>query len=66
MFTDIVGYLGLSAKDANKVLKLIDKQKQLLIPILGRVKEGVLLSPFYTFFIPLRFIPFLLICLKAR
>tara|TARA_B100000378_G_scaffold241171_1_gene209835 strand:+ start:142 stop:252 length:111 start_codon:yes stop_codon:yes gene_type:complete len=34
MFTDIVGYLGLSAKDANKVLNLLDKQKQLLIPIL--------------------------------
>ena len=34
MFTDIVGHPGLSAKDANKVLELLDKQKQLLIPIL--------------------------------
>jgi len=34
MFTDIVGRSGLSAKDANKVLELLDKQKQLVIPIL--------------------------------
>jgi len=27
MFTDIIGHPGLSAKDANKVLKLLDKQK---------------------------------------
>jgi len=34
MFTGIVGHPGLSAKDANKVLELLDKQKQFLIPIL--------------------------------
>ena len=34
MFTDIAGFTALSAKDENKALKLLDKQKQLLTPII--------------------------------
>ena len=34
MFTDIVGYTALSAKDENKALELLDTQKQILTPII--------------------------------
>ena len=34
MFTDIVGYTALSAKDEDKALELLDKQKQILTPII--------------------------------
>ena len=34
MFTDIAGYTALSAKDENKALELLDKQKQILTPII--------------------------------
>ena len=34
MFTDIADYTALSAKDENKALKLLDKQKQILTPII--------------------------------
>ena len=34
MFTDIVGYTALSAKDENKALELLDTQKQIIIPII--------------------------------
>ena len=34
MFTDIVGYTALSAKDETKALKLLDIQKQILNPII--------------------------------
>ena len=52
MFTDIAGYTALSAKDENKALELLDKQKQLLTPIIGEfngtlhkeVGDGLLLT----------------------
>ena len=34
MFTDIAGYTALSAKDETKALKLLDRQKQILTPII--------------------------------
>jgi len=34
MFTDIAGYTALSAKDENKALALLDKQEQILTPII--------------------------------
>ena len=36
MFTDIAGYTALSAKDENKALGLLDKQTDVLIPIIER------------------------------
>ena len=52
MFTDIAGYTALSAKDENKTLELLDKQKQLLSPIIEEfngtlhkeVGDGLLLT----------------------
>ena len=34
MFTNIAGYTAFSAKDENKALELLDKQKQILTPII--------------------------------
>ena len=36
MYTDIAEYTALSATDENKALKLLDKQKQILIPIIEK------------------------------
>ena len=36
MFTDIAGFTALSAKDENKALQLLDKQKELLSPIIDQ------------------------------
>jgi len=52
MFTDIAGFTALSAKDENKALELLDKQKQLLTPIIEEfngtlhkeVGDGLLLT----------------------
>ena len=33
MFTDIVGFTNISAKDENKALALLDKQEEILYPI---------------------------------
>ena len=52
MFTDIAGYTALSAKDEEKALELIDKQRELLEPIvtkfngewLKEMGDGLLLS----------------------
>ena len=38
MFTDIVGFTALSAKDESKALKLLDIQKQILNPIFEKFK----------------------------
>ena len=34
MFTDIAGYTALSSKDENRALELLDKQEQILTPII--------------------------------
>ena len=34
MFTDIDGFTALSGKDENKALSLLDKQKEVIIPII--------------------------------
>ncbi len=52
MFTDIAGYTALSAKDENKALALLDKQEQILTPIIeefngtlhNRVGDGLLFT----------------------
>ena len=52
MFTDIAGYTALSAKDENKALALLDKQKQILTPIIeefngtlhNKVGDGLLFT----------------------
>ena len=52
MFTDIVGYTALSAKDENKALELLDTQKQILTPIIeefngtlhNKVGDGLLFT----------------------
>ena len=52
MFTDIAGYTALSAKDENKALKLLDKQEQILTPIIeefngtlhNRIGDGLLFT----------------------
>ena len=52
MFTDIAGYTALSAKDENKTLELLDKQEQILTPIIeefngtlhNRVGDGLLFT----------------------
>ena len=36
MFTDIAGYIALSAKDENKALKLLVTQKQILTHIIEK------------------------------
>ena len=36
MFTDIVGFTNLSAKDENKALALLDKQEEILYPIIEK------------------------------
>ena len=36
MFTDIAGYTALSARDENKALGLLDKQEEILTPIIQR------------------------------
>ena len=38
MFTDIARYTALSDKDENKALELLDKQKQVLTPIIEEFK----------------------------
>ena len=52
MFTDIAGYTALSAKDENKALELLDKQEQILTPIIeefngflhNKVGDGLLFT----------------------
>ena len=52
MFTDIAGYTALSSKDENKALKLLDKQEQILTPIIeefngtlhNRIGDGLLFT----------------------
>ena len=52
MFTDIAGYTALSSTDENKALKLLDKQKEILTPIIeefngtlhNRIGDGLLLT----------------------
>jgi len=52
MFTDIAGYTALSSKDENKALKLLDKQEEILMPIIeefngtlhNRIGDGLLLT----------------------
>ena len=52
MFTDIAGFTALSAKDETKALKLLDTQKDILIPIINKFNgtvhkemgDGLLLS----------------------
>ena len=52
MFTDIAGFTALSAKDEEKALELIDRQRELLQPIvaefdgswLKEIGDGLLLS----------------------
>ena len=52
MFTDIAGYTALSAKDENKALALLDKQEQILTPIIeefngtlhNKVGDGLLFT----------------------
>ena len=36
MFTDIVGFTNISAKDENKALALLDKQEEILYPIIEK------------------------------
>ena len=41
MFTDIVGFTALSAKDENVALKLLDTQKAIVLPIINEFKGTV-------------------------
>ena len=38
MFTDIAGYTALSGKDENKALEVIQKQKEIVTPLLKKFK----------------------------
>ena len=42
MFTDIVGYTAFSAKDSQKALQILDKQSEVLKPILDNHNGNVL------------------------
>ena len=52
MFTDIAGYTALSSTDENKALKLLDKQEEILTPIIkefngtlhNRIGDGLLFT----------------------
>ena len=52
MFTDIAGYTALSSKDENKALTLLDKQEEILNPIIeefngtlhNRIGDGLLFT----------------------
>ena len=52
MFTDIAGYTALSSKDENRALELLDKQEQILTPIIeefngtlhNRIGDGLLFT----------------------
>ena len=52
MFTDIAGYTALSSKDENRALDLLDKQEQILTPIIeefngtlhNRIGDGLLFT----------------------
>ena len=39
MFTNIAGHTALSAKDENKALELLEKQKEVLTPIIEKYNK---------------------------